>query len=236
MNLDHQDAHHALGAYLLGALDAEEARSVEAHVATCAECRAEIEELETLPALLDAVPRGRAEALLHAPTAPDGPLAPPALLEKVRARRRTLRLRWAGGLAAAAAASLATGMALGPVFAPAEAGHAPTPTATPSSSPSATYSLTSSDGAHVDLALVRKGWGTELDVVCLGMPSAGVFSVWVVTDDGAQERAASWSSTGYAGRAVLTGATSYQLAAIRSIQIRDGSQHTLASVTLPATP
>lgn len=231
MILDHHDARLALGAYLLGALDPDEARAVEAHVATCPDCQAEIEELETLPALLDGVPSARAEALAEAPALLNEGPTPPALLARVRARRRALRLRWTGALAGAAAASLALGAALGPVVV-----GAPTATPSPSTSPAASYSLTSSDGAQVDLALVRKGWGTELDLVCRGMPSAGVFSVWVVGDDGAPERAASWSSTGYAGRAVLTGATSYQLASIRSIQIRDDTQRTLATLTLPATP
>lgn len=240
MTLDHHEARLALGAYLLGALDPEEARAVEAHVATCRDCQAEIEQLETLPALLDSVPSARAQALDRAeafdeaPALPDEAPAPPALLARVRARRRALRLRWSAALAGAAAASLALGVALGPVVAGTPTAQRPTPAVTPSQTPTpaASYSLTSSDGAQVDLALVRKGWGTELDLVCRGMPSAGVFSVWIVADDGAQERAASWSSTGYAGRAVLTGATSYQLASIHAIQIRDDAQHTVASVTL----
>lgn len=234
MTLDHHDAHLALGAYLLGALDAEEARAFEAHAATCSDCQAEIEELETLPALLDAVPSELAEALVAAPAPPSEAPAPPALLARVRARRRALRLRWAGAVAGAAAASLALGVALGPVVGAPTADRPPSPTSSSTQvpTPSASYSLTSSDGAQVDLALVRKAWGTELDLVCRGMPSGGVFSVWVVTDDGSQERAASWSSTGYAGRAVLTGATSYQLASIRAIQIRDDAQQTVASVRL----
>ncbi|WP_138444410.1 anti-sigma factor family protein [Sinomonas susongensis] len=243
MTLHHHEARLALGAYLLGALDQEEARAVEAHLSTCPDCRAEVEGLETLPALLDAVPPSRAVMLGDAPVLADVPTAladtpaPPALLARVRARRRALRLRWTGALAGAAAASLALGVALGPVVEGAgEQRPGPTAAQSPSTSPAASYSLTSSDGAEVDLTLVRKGWGTELDLVCREMPSAGVFSVWVVADDGAQERAASWSSTGYAGRAVVTGATSYQLASIRSIQIRDDAQHTLASVSVAATP
>ncbi|NUP73940.1 MAG: zf-HC2 domain-containing protein [Sinomonas sp.] len=226
---EHRELRLSLGAYLLGGLEPDEARAVEEHVASCAECRAEIEQLELLPALLDAIPAARAEELAEAPIAPAVEAPPPALLSKVRARRRSLRLRWVGGVASAAAASLAVGLALGSALEP---GSSPQSAPTQSAAPAATYTLTSADGAHVDLALVRKGWGTELDLVCRGMPNSGVFSVWVLTSDGAQERAASWSSTGYEGRAVLTGATSYQLASIRSIQIRDASQNTLASVRL----
>jgi hypothetical protein len=232
---EHRVLRLSLGAYLLGGLDPDEARAVEEHVASCAECRAEIEQLEVLPAMLDVVPAARAEDLVEAlPPVATEP-APPVLLSRVRARRRSLQLRWAGTLAGAAAASLAGGLALGPVVAPLFAHGAP-PTASPAPTTSApaaaTYSLNSPDGAHVDLALVRKGWGTELDLVCRGMPYGGVFSVWVVASDGTQDKAASWSSTSYQGRAVLTGATSYQLASIRSIEIRDAAQNTIASVRL----
>lgn len=228
--MNHRELRLSLGAYLLGALDPEEAKAVEEHVGTCAECQAEIEQLELLPALLDAVPAARAEALAKEPAALKDEQTPPVLLARVRARRRSLRVRWAGVLTGAAAASLAAGIALGPVVT--TAAH-PEPTPTPTA---ATYTLAAPDGPHVDLALVRKGWGTELNLACHGMPSSGVFSLWVVTSGGEEERAASWSSTGYSGKAVLTGATSYQLASIRSVQIRDDTQRTLASVTLTATP
>ena len=235
MNVDeHRRLRLALGAYLLGGLDSEEARAVEEHVASCAECRAEVEQLEVLPAMLDVVPAARAEDLAEVPTSVATEPAPPTLLSKVRARRRSLRLRVAGVIAGAAAASLAGGLALGPAVGALLGGNRPpAPTPTPSeTAAAANYSLDSADGAHIDLALVRKGWGTELDLVCRGMPNDGVFSVWVLTSDGEQERAASWSSTGYLGRAVLTGATSYQLASIRSIEIRDATQKTVASVQL----
>ncbi|GAA0614251.1 zf-HC2 domain-containing protein [Kribbella sandramycini] len=59
--------HSQLGAYALGALDADEAREVEAHLADCAECRAELVELEELKEFLGEVPP---EAFLDGP--PEG--------------------------------------------------------------------------------------------------------------------------------------------------------------------
>lgn len=233
MNLDHRELRLSIGAYLMGGLAPEEARVLEDHLASCAECRAQLEQLELLPAMLDVVPASRAEDLVEVPPAVTAEPAPGRLLAKVSARRRALRLRWAGAVAGAAAASLAGGLALGPILVPTPDRDG-TPSEVPTSrpSPAATYSLNSADGAQVDLALVRKGWGTELDLVCRGMPDSGVFSVWVVTVDGAQEKAASWSSSGYQGRAVLTGSTSYQLASIRTIEIRDAAQKTITSVQL----
>ena len=43
----------ALGAFALGGLDADEARRVGEHLAGCAECRAELAELNELKDLLD---------------------------------------------------------------------------------------------------------------------------------------------------------------------------------------
>ncbi|WP_413248668.1 anti-sigma factor family protein [Sinomonas flava] len=234
MNPSHDDLRMSLGAYVLGALEPGEARDVEAHLAGCPACRAELASLETLPALLDAVPLERAEALAHdGGRAPEPAAAPGALLARVARRRRARTLAWAGALAAAAAGFFAAGVALGPAV-----GNGPGPAAQPAPSPSATtapaatLTLTSDDGAHVDLALVRKAWGTQLDLTCRGMPEAGAFSVWVVAADGASQQAGSWSSAGYQGRAVLTGATSFQLASIRTIEIRDETQHTVASAAV----
>ncbi|MYW00149.1 hypothetical protein GT354_18025, partial [Streptomyces sp. SID3343] len=41
-----------LGAFVLGALDEDEARQVREHVATCPRCRAEYDELAGLPGFL----------------------------------------------------------------------------------------------------------------------------------------------------------------------------------------
>jgi anti-sigma factor RsiW len=226
----------SLGAYVLGALGPEEARALEEHLASCAACRAELEAFETLPALLDAVPPERAAALAHdAGRAPEPAAAPGALLARVARRRRARSLAWGGALAAAAAAFFAAGIALGPVLGSAPgptAGPGPGPSASAAPTPAATLTMTTDDGARVDLALVRKAWGTQLDLTCRGMPEAGAFTVWVVAADGAAQQAGSWTSSGYEGRAVLTGASSFQVASIASVEIRDEAQHTVARAVL----
>jgi hypothetical protein len=63
------DAGHdrsQLGAYALGALEPEEAREVELHLAGCAECRTELAELEEMKQFLDEIPP---EAFLDGPPA-----------------------------------------------------------------------------------------------------------------------------------------------------------------------
>lgn len=235
MTGDHERIRVDLGAYVLGALSAQERQEVEGHLADCAVCRAELAGIETLPALLDAVPAERAEEIAYdAARSPEPATTPRALLARVTTRRRARTAAWAGSLAAAAAAFFAAGAALGPtvsaglgIAAPA----APSPSAT-AAAPAMTVTLSSDDGSHIDLALVRKAWGTELDLTCRGMPSGGAYTVWVVSAGGGAQQAGSWNSAGYSGRAVLTGATSYELSTIRTVEVRDAAQQTVARTSL----
>ncbi|MGW2031502.1 anti-sigma factor family protein [Streptomyces spinosus] len=73
MSAEHDDLRLALGAYVLGTLPPEEAELVSAHLAHCAECRAEHARLAGLPALLATVTL--AEASGRAAPAADGELA-----------------------------------------------------------------------------------------------------------------------------------------------------------------
>ena len=71
----------ALGAYALGALDPAETRAVDAHLAGCADCRAEVAELNELNEFLGEVPP---EAFLDGPPE-DGDLLLQRTLRQVRA-------------------------------------------------------------------------------------------------------------------------------------------------------
>lgn len=94
------ELQHALGAYVLGGLEPEEATSVTAHLRRCATCRAHHAEIATTPDLLalatDAPPR-----------------LPPRVRDRVVAgtTRHRLRRRWTAIAAAAAGvAALAGGL------------------------------------------------------------------------------------------------------------------------------
>jgi len=108
----HQDIEDLLGAFALDAVDDDERDIVEAHLAGCPRCRAEVERHRETAALLaqggERAPEGVwdriAEALDEAPPALD--LAPVA--------RRTIGLRVAAAtMAVAAAVALFLGVALG---------------------------------------------------------------------------------------------------------------------------
>jgi predicted anti-sigma-YlaC factor YlaD len=220
--------HQLLGAYLLGGLDPAEAAAFEQHLDSCADCRMELDEMASLPALLDALPVPDAVALTaaavagghgRAPAVPESASAPRRLLDAVAARRRTARRRWSAALAAVAAACLALGILAGPLL------NQP-------ARPDASYSVQASNGLQVTVGLVRKTWGTELAVDGRSLPADGTFSLWVKDRDGGEDRACSWTATP-SGRVRITGATPLQLASIGSVEMRNGQQQTVAVIAVP---
>ncbi|AOY69762.1 zf-HC2 domain-containing protein [Arthrobacter sp. TES] len=220
MNAD--SVHQLLGAYLLGGLEPDEARAFEDHLAACADCRGELEELESLPALLDAVPAADAVALTVAGgSQPLAPLetVPPSLLVDLSTRRRKSRRRWAAVVGAVAAACLALGFLSGPLL------NQPP-------KPDATYSVQSGDGLQLTVGMVKKTWGTELAVEGRSMPLEGTLYLWVKGRDGAEERTCGWTATP-SGRIKITGATPVQLTGIAGVELRDDSDKTVASISVP---
>ncbi|WP_426004257.1 zf-HC2 domain-containing protein [Paenarthrobacter sp. NyZ202] len=216
--------HHLLGAYLLGGLTPDEARGFEEHLARCPDCRTELEALESLPALLDAVPRSDAVALtvagtagLPADPAPDS--VPQKALVELSHRQRTSRRRWAACVGTVAAACLAIGFLAGPLV------NQPP-------QPDATYSVQSGDGLQLKVGMVKKNWGTELAVEGQSMPREGTLYLWVKGRDGAEERTCGWTATS-SGRIRITGATPVQLAGIAGVELRDASEKTVASISVP---
>ncbi|MFC8041610.1 anti-sigma factor family protein [Paenarthrobacter sp. NPDC057355] len=220
-----ESVHQLLGAYLLGGLEPEEARAFEDHLARCADCRRELEELESLPALLDAVPAADAVALTSGGTAALAPLGtePEPLPEKVlidlAARRRKSRRRWAAVVGAVAAACLALGFLGGPLL-------------SQPPKPDASYSVQSDGGLQLTVDMVKKTWGTELDVEGRSMPLEGTLYLWVKGRDGAEERTCGWTATP-SGRIKITGATPVQLAGIAGVELRDEADKTVASISVP---
>lgn len=219
------DPHQLLGAYLLGGLEPAEAATFEDHLGRCADCRQELDELASLPALLDAIPVPDAVALATAAgrepavSVPAPAAVPRRLLDELSARRRKIRLRWTAALAAAAAACLALGFLAAPLV------NQPP-------KPDASYSVQASNGLQFTVGMVKKTWGTELAVDGRSLPADGTLSLWVRDSDGGEERACAWTATP-SGRVRITGATPVQLANIASIEMRDGQQQAMAVITVP---
>jgi hypothetical protein len=224
-----REPHQLLGAYLLGGLEPADVAAFERHLESCAECRAELDELASLPALLDAVPIRDAVALTGVAAAAVGPVRAPQadsiapvprrLLDELALRRRKVRLRWSAAVAAAAAACLAVGVLAGPLL-------------SPPAKPDASYSVQAGDGIEFTVGLVKKTWGTELAVDGRSLPVDGTFSLWVKDRDGGEDRACAWTATP-SGRVRITGATPVQLTSITSVEMRNEQQQTVAVIAVP---
>ena len=111
---DCTDARVSLGVYVLGAIEPAERALVDAHLATCRDCRDELAGLAGLPALLarvnpDEISRIRADDTVRTVTddRPPGELIG-TVLDLAEARRR--RTRWRFVAAAAAVVAIAGGL------------------------------------------------------------------------------------------------------------------------------
>jgi hypothetical protein len=106
---------HDAGPYVLGALPPEDRRAFEEHLATCGQCRAEVQEFAGLPGLLSRLPAGELPAVLQGSPEPPPPVSVlPALLaeagvERKSRRRRTIIVGIAAALAVAAGSAGVTG-------------------------------------------------------------------------------------------------------------------------------
>ena len=118
--MDHQAAQELLGAYALNAVDLHEAAQLDVHVATCAECRQELDQHLEVAALMSVTERGAPPAIwdsiadeLRTRNEPV-PVSPITSSEPVQPASNVipLRRRWLRPLAVAAAFVLLAGTAV----------------------------------------------------------------------------------------------------------------------------
>ena len=244
----------SLGAYLLGALDPEERRAMELHVAGCEQCRAELVEMAPLPGLLRHTPF---EELAETAAAAEslGPVqwqAPPRTEpapgtpgtagtagdtaaagepggtvpdEPARTQHRRPRRRGLVTAAAMALAACVAGVAVYAAVGRDNPGTGSTPVA-------ATWSATD-PATHVTASaeVIPKAWGTQFELKLGGLPSGITCHLVVHAKDGSSETAGTWGS-GYTSSAMVPAATSITPADITGLDIVDGSGGML--VQLPA--
>ena len=197
---------HFDAAYALGALSDDDRDEFEAHLAACADCRRRVAEIAGLPGLLAGLPESAYAAAVQVEAPPDTLL--PNLLRQVRREQRRRRLIVTGLTAAVAACLVALAVLVWPSAQPAR--PAPRQMTAVAASP-----------VHATAALVTRGWGTEIDLVCrydTGYRPAAAYSLVVVDDHGARHAAGSWTLQG--GKQItFTGGTAVALADIASVQI-----------------
>ena len=229
----------ALGAYVLGALDAAERAEVDAHLTGCAACRDQLLAFAPLPGLLSRLTADEIEATPAT--------APPELLDRTLARlrqeRRRTRRRQRWGTAAADAAvavGLLTAGAATWRGGPPAAAPAPAPTVTSTVTPTVTQeagvTLTATDpGTRVTATaqLRARAWGTEIGLRLGGVPSDERCRLVAVGPDGVGEVAGSWAAT-YSGSLTVTNATSIQASQLRELRVVSFDGRTLVTIPVRA--
>ena len=198
---------HFDAAYALGALSDDDRDAFELHMAGCAECRSRVAEIADLPDLLAGLPASAYAAAEAATGAPPDTLLP-SLLRQVRREQRRRRLVVTGLGGAVAACLVALAVLVWPSAPPAR--PAPREMTALAASP-----------VHATAALVKRGWGTEIDLVCrydtVYSPPAA-YSLVVVDEHGTHHAAGSWTLRG-SKQITFTGGTSVPLTDIASVQI-----------------
>jgi len=219
--------HTSLAAYALGALEPEEARSVEAHAAGCDECRAELAELAALEAALGEVPP---EAFHDGPLE-GGDLLLQRTLRQVRAERRQAvardsgprRLLAAAAVVALAGAAVAGGVTVGRGTAP-KPQAIPTPSVSVTTTPSGTRTLAGADPTTgvklTGLVLPAPGW-VRVHIKVEGVPAGTPCVIEVVPRSGAPIVAGSWlvSANGAKNGTTLDGAALVSPTDVASVDI-----------------
>ncbi|SDY83406.1 Putative zinc-finger [Amycolatopsis xylanica] len=181
----------SLGVYVLGKLDPDEAKAVEAHLAACAACRQEVEELREIQVMLGAVPD---EAFLDGP--PEDELVMPRLVRRVRDGPRFFT---PGRLVAASIVVAAIGgLLLGRGTAPTEqvASPVPAPTTQLNVPPAAGTKVASvtdqASGARMTLRVEPAAGWVRVNLAAAGIKAGEKCRIVVVSRSGERVVAGSW--------------------------------------------
>jgi hypothetical protein len=232
---DCAEARTSLGVYVLGAIDPAERGLVDAHLATCRDCRDELAGLAGLPALLarvnpDEISRIRADDAVR-PMVSDDP--PEELLGTVLgladARRR--RNRWRYLSAAAAVAAIAGGL-----FAGLSSATSTTITKTDvvTAGPGTWETVTATNaatGVASTVAYSKELWGNAFQVLVHDIPVGTTCQLWVVHPDGTETEVAAWTTARDEGKVWYAGSMASTAGAIGKFQITAGNK-----VLLTVTP
>ena len=204
----------ALGAYLVGSIDAHERAQVEAHLAECQRCRDELASLAALPGLMSRI--SLEEAVTGPPPVDDAMLE--RLLASASAERSVARHR--RGLAGAAAAVVLVGTPLAgiAVYQAATATHWHT-------------AVASAGRLHMRVEMAPASNGTALTLSLSGVNPEEHCELVAVSDTGATEVAGSWVAT-YSGTAVIHGTTAISYKHLKTLLIRTFAGKTLVTVAV----
>jgi len=231
-----------LGAYVLGLVDDDERAAIEAHLDTCAACRAEVAELSGLGDVLAATPPDAVLADLAALDAADTPTGGPGtddlllqrtLREMRRETRRSGRLRLVGAAAAVVAVAGLAGVGGALIGSPGDNGSTP-----PVAQQEPGRTVTAKDagtGVELTARIVPENTWTELNVSVKGVTPGTTCQIVAVATDGRRDVAGSWvvgaPRPGAARRGGIDGSTSIAPDELAGVEIVDGTGKRLVSVS-----
>jgi len=197
----------------LGALDTDEQAGLDAHLATCEECRAVSAELRSTVGALDTRVDGRPAA----PAAPVPPQLADAVLTGLRVgdeldRRR--RMRRIGVVVSGSAAAVVLAVLLVLVG------------TRPAAPPTRTVALTGTPGVVASAVLEERSWGTALTVQEQGLTPGRTYTVSMSNPQGRWWTAGSYRASGPASVVVTMGCAA-RFGSIDEIRVTDSSGRTV---------
>ena len=197
---DHERLHDFAAAHALGALEPDDRREFEGHLAECESCRAEVARFAPIPGLLSRA------STTHDASLPASVVS--AATKGVREEWTTMkrsRRRWR--LTAIAAVTVALALSWSTL-------------GSSGARPDVVLSL--GDGPVTgEVSIESKMWGSALTLDLDGLPQRDRYIAWIVAGDGTRQQACTWGPTA-AGRAHLNGAAAVPASEVRSVVITDG--------------
>jgi hypothetical protein len=225
------DARISLGVYVLGGIDPAERALIDAHLATCQECRDELVSLAGLPALLARV---TAEEVLQLgvdetipPAEPRARASPELLgtvLDLTAARRRGKS--WRNVLLAAAAAAIIVAGAFTGVHYLTAKPSAPVASTRSHGKPMGPWMQvtgTNATGQDATVAYRRMGCGLQLDAKVVGIPVGTTCGLYVITRDGKRHQAGQWMTDANENTIWYPGSAAVEDSAVKSFEITTGT-------------
>ncbi len=230
------EARPSLGVYVLGAIDPAERSLVDAHLATCRDCRDELAGLAGLPALLARVNPDEVSRIAADDPARGGfEERPPdellgTVLDLAAARRR--RNRWRVAAAAAAVVAIAGGL-FGGVSAATSTTHTVYAQEYSGGSGHWETAQTASQvtGVSANIKYANELWGDNFEVLVDGIAVGTTCEMWIIHADGSRTQVASWTVSHDEGKVWYAGSSPDSAQPISSFEITAGNK-----VLLTATP
>jgi anti-sigma factor RsiW len=208
-----------VAAYLLDALDADEADRLSVHLADCADCRREYDELSGLPVLLGSLTPADVEDVVAPAELPDT-LCDALLAEAAQRRRRRTRHHLLG-VAAAVVVTVACVVA----GVTGTGGHPQPAAVTVSATNPATH-------VHANATLMPREWGTEVHLQLSGITWAQHCVLVVSSAAGQRDTAASWVAN-YQGDLDIDGTTAIPTGQITHLDVVTTAGRLLLRVPAP---